>query len=208
MLVAAALLSGCQATGTRPPKAVVEVGADEPEQAWAGIIDAADRDRLNRLPAAWEQAIAGSRGVANGRRLRAEGPLLDPAAALPRPALPPGSYRCRLHRFTAPGRGRGGLVSSGPFFCFVGAEGANTSFTRQTGPDRPGGYLYDNTEMRQIFIGATAQGREQVPPAYGQEAQRNVAGVVERVGSFRYRLVVPWPRSGDILEVYELIPAP
>ncbi|HZG47635.1 MAG TPA: hypothetical protein VEZ41_15410, partial [Allosphingosinicella sp.] len=34
-----------------------------------------------------------------------------------------------------------------------------------------------------------------------------VIDVVERVGNFRYRIVIPWPRSGAILEVLEMVPA-
>ena len=58
-----------------------------------------------------------------------------------------------------------------------------------------------------IFIGAAATGREQVPPAYGDDAERNIVGIVERIGPFRYRLVVPDPASGATIEVLELIPA-
>jgi hypothetical protein len=33
-----------------------------------------------------------------------------------------------------------------------------------------------------------------------------MAGVVERVAPFRYRLVIPWPRGNAKLDVFELIP--
>ncbi len=45
-----------------------------------------------------------------------------------------------------------------------------------------------------------------MPPAYADNPERDVIGVVERIGDFRYRLVLPRPR-GAILEIYELVPA-
>jgi hypothetical protein len=33
-----------------------------------------------------------------------------------------------------------------------------------------------------------------------------MAGVFERYGDYRYRLVVPWPRQDSKLDVFELIP--
>jgi hypothetical protein len=47
---------------------------------------------------------------------------------------------------------------------------------------------------------------ESAPPAYGQVETRDLAGVVERVGPLRYRLVLPWTRGGATIDVIELIP--
>lgn len=208
LLVGIGLLGGCQSRDPAPVSSPAPVQTVRPQAEWRNIVQAADFDRLQRLGVAWEQAIGSIRGTANLRRLRAEGPLLNPTAALPRASLPPGNYRCRHIRFSPAARGRASFTTSGPFFCFVGVEGRGTSLTKQTGPERPGGYVYeDENELRQIFIGAAARGREQVPPAYGDKPERDLVGVVERVDSFRYRIVVPWPRSGGTLDVYELIPA-
>ncbi len=51
-----------------------------------------------------------------------------------------------------------------------------------------------------------ALGNEDVPLAYGENAARDMAGIFERYGDFRYRLVVPWPRQDSKLDVFELVP--
>jgi hypothetical protein len=200
------LLGGCQTMG--PAASTPAVTVEAPASAtWETILSAEDRDRLARLDAAWEQGLAAARRGGFTRRLTAEGDLLEPQTALERAALPPGSYRCRLITLGASGRRARSYAATGPFFCYVGAEGGNLSFTKQTGPVRPGGYLYDDGDARQIFIGASARASERVPPAYGDRPESDVVGIVQRVGPFKYRLVVPWPRSGAAVEVYELVPA-
>ena len=57
-----------------------------------------------------------------------------------------------------------------------------------------------------IFIGATALGNEPVPPAYGDDSERSLVGVLERVAPFRYRLVMPRGRSVGALDVLEMVP--
>ena len=59
-----------------------------------------------------------------------------------------------------------------------------------------------------IFLGSLALGNETEPLAYGEDPGRDMAGVMERIGPLRFRLVVPRPSTGSILEVLELTPAP
>lgn len=197
------LLGACQIPHPATTAATVTIEQPQAERAWQGIIRPEDNTRLQGLATAWSRGLdAARRGFA--RRIAAEGDLLDPAAALPRALLPPGSYRCRTITL---GSRQAAFRVQGPHFCYVGVEGELISFTKQTGPDRPGGYLYADGDTRSVFIGAAATGRERVPPAYGANPARDVVGVVERVGPFRYRLVVPAPRNGAALEIYELVPA-
>lgn len=202
---AASLLAGCQTAPTPTPIAVAVLEPEPARPAWESLLDARDRDRLGRIDQAWRQALAAARSAGFARRIAAEGPLLDPGGALPRAAPAPGSYRCRLIRLGAGPRRRASLSESASF-CYVGVEGALLSLTRQTGATRPGGYLHHDSDTRLIFVGATARGREDVPPPYGTDPARNVSGVFERVGPFRYRLVVPWG-SGGTLDLWELVPA-
>jgi hypothetical protein len=171
------------------------------------LLQPADLDRVDRVADAWEEGLDAARRGGFSSRVRADGALLDPAGALPRAAPAPGSYRCRLVRLGSPVRRRA-YVSDAQSFCYVGVEGELLSLTRQTGPRRPGGYLHSDSDARLIFIGAVASGREDVPPAYGADPERNVSGVFERIGPFRYRLVVPYPEGGPKIEVLELTPAP
>jgi len=196
------LLSACQTTPPEPlaPLAVRPVG-----EAWRSVALAEDRDRFARLDLAWSEALGNARLRGFRNRVAALGPLLAPDAALPRAAIPPGPYRCRLIRFAPPARGPA-FAAHRPFFCYVGVEEALLSFTKQDGSERPGGYLWDDSDTRLIFLGAFAIGNEPAPPAYGEIANRNLAGIVERIGPFRYRLVIPWPRGGATLDVLELVP--
>lgn len=205
---AAALGGGCQTAPASPPQPAAFLVQEAPsaEPAWQALLQPGDRDRIAAIGAAWTQALEAARTAGFTRRVRAEGALLDPDVALPRAAPAPGSYRCRSIRMGSSQRRRAYVVSA-PSFCHVGVEGQLLSLTRQTGTPRPGGYLHPDGDARQIFIGATAIGREDVPPAYGDNPARNVAGVFERVEPFRYRLVMPRPSEDATLEVLELVPA-
>lgn len=178
-------LAGCQLTPPSPPSAapVLPVGEN-----WRAIISPADADRLTRLDAAWQAARAGG------------SPVLERNAALAWPAPPPGSYRCRVWRL-AEGRAPRRFPAQ---FCYVGVEGALLSFAKQTGDERWAGYFYVDGERRMIFLGAVAAGGS--APGYGGDAARDVAGVIERVGPLRYRIVMPWPRGGGALDIVELVP--
>ncbi len=205
LLAAAALglLAGCETLREQRIEAVVE----QPEPGWRDILHPADDERILDLDRAWASALDQARRGGFARRVANEGPLLDPEAALPRAAPAPGSYRCRLIRIRPGSRRIRAFTVRGPYFCHVGADTAMLSLTQQTGSERPGGYLWEESDIRMIFIGAAARGREDGPPAYGDIAGRNVVGILERVGQFRYRLVVPDPASGATLEILELIPA-
>jgi hypothetical protein len=210
MAAAALLSSGCQSL-TRPadppaPKGEVVV-ADEPR--WRSAASADDLGRLEQVEAAWRQAIAGAREAGFARQIEEEGKLLDPSAALPQPAPTPGSYLCRLIRLGAERPRARAFVSYRPFFCHVGVDSDQLFLTKQTGSERPTGYLWeDGGENRLIFLGimATGDGDDQI--AYGEDPERNVAGLFERVAPFRFRLVVPRLRPDITLDVLELVPAP
>jgi hypothetical protein len=203
-----ALLAACQPLQPPGPRPSVTVGPEETREEWQGVATAEDQDRIARLASAWSQALQDARKGGFSNQLKAEGALLDPAAALARAAPPPGSYNCRLVKLGSVG-GSKAFVAYKPFFCFVGVNGEQLSITKQTGSRRPGGYLFDTAKTgRLIFLGSEALGTEETPAAYGEDPARSMAGVFERHGDFRYRLVVPWPRKESKLDVFELIPIP
>lgn len=203
LVFVAALLSGCAA---KPPVLLIpppREGAFPPKPAWREVARDADILRIGALNAAWPAALAEGRRARFGKAIEAEGSLLDPAAALPRPETPPGRYQCRLIRFA----GRGGLgpafAAFKPYFCYVEQEGELTTLVKETGTERQAGRLWPDSETRLIFLGALALGKEQ-PPAYGARPERDLAGVLERVAPFRWRLVIPRSRGG--LDILEMIP--
>ena len=94
-----------------------------------------------------------------------------------------------------------------PFFCYVEVENDQLTIVKQTGSQRPAGRLWeDDSSDRLIFLGSLALGNEDQPLAYGDDPKRNMAGVLERIGAFRWRLVIPWPQSSSKLDVFELTP--
>ena len=205
--IAALMLGGCQKAETARPRATVTLEQD-PAQAseWRRIASAEDIGRLERIDAAWKEALDEARRAGFSRQMTDEGPLLAPAGALPRAAPSPGSYRCRLIRIGSPRARVRAYRAFNPFFCHIGVEGELLSITKQTGSERPGGYLWEAADARLVFLGSMALGNEDTPRAYGEDSSRDMAGVFERVADFRYRLVIPWPRGDSKLDVFELVP--
>ena len=209
-LIAAAILllpAGCAnllEPPHRPPGTSVTV--EEPE-AWRAAAEDEDAQAIDDLPRAWADALADTRRAGFLRRVAAEGPLLVPAAGLPRAAPAPGAYLCRMLRLGSRTPGSRPWTESGQGFCFVGADGDRLSLTIEAGPRRIGGYLWEETDNRRlVFLGAAAP-RGMPLAAYGEDRERNAVGLFERVGPFRYRLTLPW-RGDAKLALVELTPAP
>ena len=202
------LLAGCEtapkvASGARP---VVEVVPPTKSDTWTKLATAVDQARLSRLDSAWQQALTEA-GRNNSAEIRKEGVLLKPRAALPRPTPTPGSYNCRLIKLGKATPKTRAFESFKPFFCYVEVEGDLLTIVKQTGSQRPAGRLWeDDNAERLIFLGTLALGNEDQPLAYGDDPRRDMAGVLERIAPFRWRLVIPWPQSTSKLDVFELTP--
>ena len=207
-LLALALLAGCATKPKLPPGVTprVEVGEPLKSEAWKGVATSDDRDRISRLGLAWQDALADAR-TANPADVRREGKLLLPRSALPRPVPTPGSYNCRMIALGKASPKAKSFESFKPFFCYVEVEGDQLTIVKQTGSQRPAGRLWeDDDPNRMIFLGSLALASEDQPLAYGDDPKRNMAGVFERIGAFRWRLVIPWPQSTSKLQVFELTP--
>lgn len=207
-LSAVVLLAGCE-TKRRDdrPRPVVSVEAPSKAERWMQIASAADIQRLNNITGAWAAGLRDARKANFMTALRDEGALLKTDAALARPAPTPGSYNCRLVRLGSTGKGKPAFEKFKPFFCYVQVEEDLLTIVKQTGDTRPAGRLWEDVdESRLIFLGSLALGDEQAPLAYGENPKRNMAGVFERIGPFRWRLVIPWPQDGAKLNVFELTP--
>ena len=89
----------------------------------------------------------------------------------------------------------------------VEVEGDLLTIVKQTGSQRPAGRLWEDDQPdRLIFLGSLTLGDEEQPLAYGDDPKRDMAGVLERIAPFRWRLVIPWPQSTSKLDVFELTP--
>ena len=200
-------LSGCtteQAAGR--PRPTITAEPQTKADVWQGIATDADKQRISRLGLAWQEGLADARR-AFAREVEGEGRLLSPRAALPRPAPTPGSYYCRLIKLGKVGARKVAFERFKPFFCYVEVEGDLLTIVKQTGSQRPAGRLWeDDRPDRLVFLGSLALGDEQQPVAYSEDPKRDMAGVLERIAPFRWRLVIPWPQSGSKLDVFELKP--
>ena len=193
LLLAVPSVSGCAwfrapAPAVPKPQPHVEIIEDPVPIDWKSVATPADQDRLARAEEAWRQGLAAAARFRTA--IATEGPLLDPAVSLARAAPSPGPYRCRIVRLG----GRPALAAFKPFDCYVDAEGELLTMTKATGTHRPAGRLWPDSDTRMVFLGALSRGSEP-PPAYGAEDRNDVAGRLERIGPFRWRLAVPFPHD-------------
>ena len=173
---------------------------------WREIISQRDHARLKDWRTTWVEALDQARAAGFGASIGAEGVLLHPDAALDGPDLPDGAYRCRTVKLglasdQAPGARA--FAPSPPGQCRV----ADGTLLRLDGSQRPGGRLHDYDGARLLFLGNMAVGDEPGATRYPRDAQRALAGLVERIGPARWRLVLPHPAWESRLEVMELVPA-
>jgi len=203
------IAGGCETKPKLPPGVTptVEVAAPLKADVWKQVATAADEDRINRLGLAWQEALDEARKVAAGE-IRREGVLLRPRAGLQRPAPTPGSYNCRLIKLGKATAKARAYESFKPFFCYVEVEDDLLTIVKQTGSQRPAGRLWEDDDPRLIFLGSLALGERDRQLAYGDDPKRDMAGVLERIEPFRWRLVIPWPQSTSKLDVFELTPVP
>ncbi|MGZ9100212.1 MAG: DUF4893 domain-containing protein [Brevundimonas sp.] len=175
---------------------------------WRKVASAADASTLGRLDQAWRlgRAEAEERGFAS--QVEALGPLVDPAAGQAGRLQPaPGTYRCRTIKLGTNNPGGPGYLEYPWFRCTVElTPGGDLILTKTTGSQRTRGLLYPDTDRRLVFVGAQAWGMDETTfPRYGQQPVRDQVGVFERIGSRRWRLVIPWPKVDSKLEILELM---
>ncbi len=199
------LLSACSYRQTRLVQDAVSAPGASAD--WRAALSADDRALIDDLPAYWDRTLKAVPGRHHAD-IAAEGELLQPAAARDHPAVPPGSYRCRLVRLAPSQRGRP-VQSFKAFFCYVRGERNNQlSFTKQTGTELPGGWLHPDGDRRLVLVGAKQREAGDNSLSYGDDPARDLVGTVERIGPFRWRLVLPARRQDTAIDVYELTPVP
>jgi hypothetical protein len=137
------------------------------------------------------------------RRVASEGALLDPDAASSSDSMPPsGSYVCRQLRLG----GMPALTVLPSVPCVISAGSGLLSLTVLKGAQRPRGKLLPSGSEGLIFLGSMAVGDETRVPIYGSDRSRDMVGRLERVGATQWRLVLPRPSWGGMIDIIELIP--
>jgi len=192
-------------TATATPGGGLQGGTDQ----WKTVASADDQDRVARLDEAWKKALREANHEF-GAQIAPFGMLSVPDAALAAPPLqpPPGKYRCRTVKIGSMD-GEGLKYVAYPWFtCMVElTPGGDLILTKTTGSQRTRGLLYPDSDnpKRLIYVGAQAWGdTETIFPAYGEKPERDQVGVVERIGTGRWRMVVPWPRQESKLDILEI----
>lgn len=198
LIAAAVLLTGC--AGGTPP------GALQVAPAWRAIVTADDRGRLRDWRTAWVEALRQAQSAGHGAAISREGALLQPDTALAGAALPDGAYACRVIKLGSKGGGTLAFVGYPAFGCRVAREDGLQHFVKLTGSQRPVGHLYPENDSRTVFLGTLVLGDERMAMKYGRDRDRDLAGVVERIGPRRWRLVLPYPRFESVVDVIELVP--
>lgn len=216
LALASATLAACATTPPPPPPPppplMVPAAPEAPVGAvlddWRGVITPADRDRYQRRAAAWSLALQQAKRQPGSGDLASLGALIDPDAGRPDVAPAPGAYRCRTVKLGSQGDEGGlGYVVYGWFACRVEQTAAGLKLVKQTGSQRPAGLLFPENDREMIFLGSMALASEPSARSYGQRPERDMVGVLERIGDQRWRLVTPWPAAESNLDLLELVPA-
>lgn len=186
----------------------VETPSAPPAAAnWRATATSADRERIRSWRQAWLAALDQVDSAADLNRIQAEGALLKPDAALAGAELPAGSYKCRVIKLGSRSDAGRAFTAYPAFDCRVDDQGEVQGFAKMSGSQRPVGLVFPDAGSREIFLGTLMLGDETRAIEYGQDAERDMAGVVERVGPRKWRLVLPYPRFESVLDVIELVPA-
>jgi hypothetical protein len=200
-LCALLALAGCAGAGAEDAKPAGQLARFD----WRDIATDHDRGRLRDWRTAWVEALAKAR-PRHAAEIAREGVLLDPDAGQLGAPPQPGDYACRVIKVGAKSEGLLDYIAYPAFNCRIGVENGVLSFAKLTGSQRPIGLILPDTERRSIFLGTLQLGDERLALQYGRDQERDMAGVVERIGDGRWRIAFPRPHFESTLDVLELIP--
>ena len=119
--------------------------------------------------------------------------------------LAAGRYRCRVIKLGGRDAAASAMMARDWQRCRIESEGSRTTFSID-GDQRLHGYLFDDGNARQVFLGTLALGDETRAMRYGRDVRRDVAGFVERIDVNRWRLILPYPAFESTLDVIEIVP--
>ena len=207
LLCAPALLAGCASRTVEPQDAFLQPAPVPTGINWRRIATDSDRGRIRQWRGAWMRGLESARGGGQARALASQGALLRPDSAIGWQSPPPGRYHCRTIKLGARGEGNLPYVAYPAFTCRIRIEDSLLSFAKLGGSQRPLGLIFPDTPGRMIFLGTLQLGDERRPLEYGRDRERDMAGIVERVGERRWRIVFPYPHFESLLDILEFVPA-
>lgn len=174
--------------------------------AWRAVASDQDKSRIRNWYTTWQEALSDARARGYGPQLDADPVLFNPMAALADVKFNAGQYKCRTTKIGAKGRSGLSYVQYSWFRCQVRTDGKGKLLMKLSGSQRPSGRIFEDTYNREIFLGTLALGDEQTAVPYGSDRLRDMAGIVERIGDKRWRMVMPQPAYESVMDVVEFIP--
>ncbi|HEX9964360.1 MAG TPA: DUF4893 domain-containing protein [Allosphingosinicella sp.] len=199
LLLAPSLL-GCTSQAPGPAAAVPAAGS------WRDVATEFDRERARKWRTAWVRALGQARSGGHSAEIAREGVLLEPDSALRGVAPPAGDFRCRVLKLGSQGQGSLHYVAYPRFDCRISAGAGAMDFVKLTGSQRQVGRLFADGDRRMIFLGTLQLGDERGTLRYGHDRQRDMIGLLERIGERRWRIAFPYPAFESTLDVIELVP--
>ena len=201
LLAAAAALA--PAAPAAEPEEVVSLRAGTD---WRQVATEDDRTRLRGWRDAWMDALAQT-SRSHGAAIAAGGALFEPDTALQDPQPPPGDYACRTIKLGSRPLGSTlNYVEYPAFRCRITEREGRFHFSKLTGSQRPVGTIFPDNGRRMIFLGTLVLGDETRALRYSRDRERDLIGIVERVGPGRWRIAFPRPHFESLLDVIELTP--
>jgi hypothetical protein len=201
------LLGAAVAAFSAIPIATFAAGAQARDQSagWRDVATDHDRARIRGWRTAWLEGLRQARRK-HAAQVNRAGELLHPDAALLQPEPPEGDYRCRTIKMGGQDSAMLDWIAYPEYRCRIRRDGETLSFVRLGGSQRPVGRLYADSARRMIFLGSLQLGDERQVLPYGSDSERDMAGILERVGERRWRLVFPRPAFESIIDIIELVP--
>jgi len=200
-LAAALFLSSCaDAPGTRFIDTLET-------SSWKAIATDQDKDRMRNWRTALEEGRAQAEASGHGAELAALGPLAELDSGLELGNLPDGDYRCRTIKLGWKGDPGLGYVAYPYFTCRIRPEKELLGFAKLTGSQRPVGLIFPDDDLRRVFLGTLVLGDEDYAMRYGSDPERDMAGMLQRIGDNQYRLLLPNPAFESKIDIIELVPA-
>jgi len=153
----------------------------------------ADTERLSRLDAAWKEGRSEAIAGGGAEELRQLGVLAEPRVTLNRPQPTPGRYLCRTIKLGAARPELLPYITYGWFRCQVAlSPGGDLTLRKTTGSQRPVGLICpmpgaDGQRLAR-FVGVLELGEETRTPRYGADPDRDLIGIVQRIGDDRWRI--------------------
>jgi Domain of unknown function (DUF4893) len=188
---------------TMPSSLIAAKSSDAEKTLWKSVATLKDVERLTNWEAAFEQARKETVAAGYAADLEKGDVLYKTDVAKPNPQLPAGFYNCSVTKL-------GGqlvqFIQYPVFRCQVTFEGGRRQFVKLSGSQRPVGYIYKKDNKQSVFLGTIVLGDEAKLVSYGQEEDRNEAGLVERIGAKRWRILFPFPHYESTMDVIDLTP--